>query len=198
MTKLTGWWSLWYLIGLNGVLSVLLSVVMLPFNVLFSVQYFNCPCTRGCPPRTGSSRGPETAGQFCKKERDEREGEGGGGLLGSPADTELVDCLCLVGAPPGLPAGLQCWQAREEDSPRVYLELTVVTPGPEHQVSEGLPSLCITACLLWPPSPGRGRARRCWRCRPRPGRGEPGWLWSSPGGGSGQLETSRPSWPGSL
>ena len=41
--------------------------------------------------------------------------EGGGSRLFSclPADTELVDGLCLVDIAPGLAPGLECWKARE-------------------------------------------------------------------------------------
>ena len=84
----------------------------------------------------GSQKQP--ASSVRRREMRGREGGRKGGLLGSPADTELVDCLCLVDITPGLTPGLECWKAREQDSPSVYLELTVVTPGPEHHVSEGL------------------------------------------------------------
>ena len=50
-----------------------------------------------------------------------------------PADAELEDGLGLVD--PGLGIGLQERQPWQEDSPGVYLELAVVTPGPEHDVS---------------------------------------------------------------
>ena len=57
---------------------------------------------------------------------------------GLPADTELVDSLCQVVVVPSLAPGLQLGKPRQQQSPCVYLELAVVSPSPEDDVSEGL------------------------------------------------------------
>ena len=63
-----------------------------------------------------------------------------------PADAELEDGLGLVD--PGLGVGLEERQAREKDSPRVYLELTVMTAGSEHDVSVRLEWLSLTPRII--------------------------------------------------